>query len=158
VSSTPGQGSRFTLWLPRAEETLAQEAADPAAADEPLHGRGQCVMVLDDEPALVQWAEELLAGLGYEPVGFTDPARALAALEKNPGRFDLLLTDEVMPGLPGTEVARRAQALRAGLPVLMLSGYGGPALVQRAREAGIGQVLAKPVQADELARAVAAAL
>ena len=157
VSSTPGQGSRFTLWLPRVEAP-AQEVADPAAAAASVQGQGQCVMVVDDEPALVQWAEELLAGLGYEPVGFTDPAKALAALEKNPQRFDLLLTDEVMPGLAGTELARRAQALRAGLPVLMLSGYGGPALVQRAHEAGIGQVLAKPVQANELARALAAAL
>jgi signal transduction histidine kinase/ActR/RegA family two-component response regulator len=159
VHSHPGTGSRFTLYLPVAAGLT--EGADPAPSVLPAeapHGQGQTLLVVDDEAPLVALAEELLAELGYEPVGFTDPHQALAALAADPARFDLLLTDEVMPGLTGTALAAQALALRPGLPVLLLSGYGGPQLAARAAEAGVKQVLAKPLERSELARAVAAAL
>lgn len=177
VQSRPGAGSRFTLYLPApdqgsglpaqqtapAAQTSAAQAvpaelsatASPAAA---APGSGQTLMVVDDEPALVALAEELLASLGYEPVGFTDPAAALAALQAAPGRFDGVLTDEVMPGMAGTALAARVKALRPDLPVLLLSGYGGPQLATRAAEAGVRAVLAKPLEQAALARAVEAAL
>lgn len=142
--------------------TVASDGASGEAPSGPPdpepQGSGQTVLVVDDEPALVALAEEMLAGLGYEPVGFTDPAAALAELQAAPGRFDLVLTDEVMPGLPGTALAARLQALQPGLPVLLLSGYGGPQLAARAAAAGVRQVLAKPMERRALARAIAAAL
>jgi len=156
VSSRPGEGSRFTLFLPLA--TAADGAAAPEAVDDGTalpRGRGESVLLVDDEPALVELAEELLAALGYEPVGLTDPVRALAEVRADPQRFDLVITDEVMPGLAGTALAAQLHALRPALPVLLLSGYGGPQLARRAAEAGIRQVLAKPLQQDELARALA---
>ena len=159
VHSHPGAGSRFTLYLPVAAGLA--EGADPAPPVLPAeapYGQGQTLLVVDDEAPLVALAEELLAELGYEPVGFTDPRQALAALAADPARFDLLLTDEVMPGLTGTALAAQVLALRPGLPVLLLSGYGGPQLAVRAAEAGVKQVLAKPLERSELARAVAAAL
>lgn len=155
VQSTPGQGSRFCLYLPR---TWAEPPAAAAPHDAVPHGQGQRVMLVDDEPALVELNEELLAQLGYEPVGYTDARQAWSALEADPRGFDLLVTDEIMPGLNGTELADRVRRLRPDLPVLLLSGYGGPQLEARAREAGVRDVLSKPLQAGTLARALAAAL
>ena len=76
------------------------------AAPELHHGHGQVVMIVDDERALVELAEEITAQLGYEPVGFDSSSAALAAFRRQPEHFDVLLTDEAMPDLVGTELAR----------------------------------------------------
>ncbi|HEY9107005.1 MAG TPA: ATP-binding protein [Roseateles sp.] len=151
VASAPGRGSLFTLWLPVSSQPLESAAAD--TAELPL-GNGQTVLVVDDEPALVELAEELLAELGYEPRGTVSSAEALQALRDNPAGFDLLLTDEVMPGMNGTALARAAHELRPDLPVLLCSGYGGEQFEARAAEAGVRAVLAKPLTARALALAL----
>ncbi|MEX8495769.1 ATP-binding protein, partial [Sphaerotilus sp.] len=155
VQSAPGRGARFLLYFPCVEaepdDVLQVEADAP-------QGRGQTVLVVDDEPGLVELAEELLAALGYEPVGFSSSARALAEFERDPDRFDLVLTDEVMPGLTGTALAQAVHALRPGLPVVLASGYGGPQLASRAAGAGVTVLLKKPLARAELARALAQAL
>ena len=159
VRSRPREGSTFTLLLPRVHgEVEAGTAMAASAGSSEPQGQGQRILVVDDEAALVSLAEEWIAGLGYEPVGFTDARLALAELEADPRRFDLLLTDEVMPGLTGTALAQRARALRADLPILLASGYGGPDLPRRAQAAGVNQVLVKPLSAGELQRAIARAL
>ena len=89
---------------------LTSQAGKPAVElvrDLP-RGRGETVMIVDDEPALVALAEEMLAGLGYEPVGFESSDLALQAFRARPERFDLVLTDEAMPDLVGTALAREA--------------------------------------------------
>jgi CheY-like chemotaxis protein len=152
VQSRPGQGARFTLYLPECEDdaALPAQARPPAAA-----GTGQRILVVDDQPELVALAEELLQGLGYLATGHTDPATALDSLRAAPQGFAALVTDEVMPGLSGTQLARAARALAPGLPVLLVSGYGGASLAQRAADAGVSRVLPKPLQRAELARALA---
>jgi PAS domain S-box-containing protein len=156
VQSRIGEGSRFTVYLP-----VYAQAVTPAADEAPgesERGQGQVVLLVDDEEALVRLGEEALAEIGYEPVGFTSSAAALEALRSDPQRFDLLLTDEAMPGLTGTELAREAHALRPGLPIVLASGYVTPALRERARAAGVAEVLSKPLATAEVARALAAAL
>lgn len=155
VASTPGLGSTFTLYFPRTEDTRAK--LSPSVQTTPP-GHGQTILVVDDERTLVELAEELLAQMGYEPVGFTDAQDAFNAFQAEPQRFDAVLTDEVMPGMSGTELAGRIHEMRADLPILLVSGYGGPQLVQRARAAGIRRVLAKPLQSAELARNLAEVL
>ena len=73
-------------------------------ADVPA-GHGETVLLVDDEKSLVLLGEEMLAALGYEPVGYDSSAAALAAFRADPRRFDLVLTDEVMPGMTGSELA-----------------------------------------------------
>jgi signal transduction histidine kinase/ActR/RegA family two-component response regulator len=158
VQSRPRAGSRFSLWLPDVPAPPTVDAVPAPAAGEAPHGEGQAVMVVDDEPALVALAEESLAELGYEPVGFTDAEAALAELQAHPQRFDLVLTDEVMPGMNGTTLASRLRKMRPDLPVLLMSGFGGAQLQQRAVDAGIRRVLSKPLERTELAREIAAAL
>lgn len=155
VRSTPGQGASFALYFPCSDGPATPVDAAPLLAPP---GQGQVVLVVDDEPGLVALAEELLAGLGYEPVGFASSAQALAAFSRAPDRFDLLLTDEVMPELTGTALAAAVHALRPGLPVVLASGFGGPQLATRAAEAGVAIVLKKPLVRAELAQAIDRAL
>ncbi len=125
---------------------------------EPADGQGRCILVVDDERALVELTEETLAELGYEPVGYTSAEQALAAFAAAPERFDAVLSDETLPGLSGSALARRLRTQRPGLPVLLMSGQADAALAQRARLAGVHAVLPKPVARHALATALADAL
>jgi signal transduction histidine kinase len=152
VQSTPGQGARFSLYFPECTDAL-----DPVAAVQPFapRGTGQLVLVVDDEATLVELLKELLNGLGYSAVGFTDPSAALQALHETPQRFAAVITDEVMPGLSGTQLIQELRVFDPRLPVLLISGYGGAALAARAAAAGATRVLAKPLQRTDLACALA---
>jgi len=110
---------------------------------------------VDDEPELVALAEEMLEGLGYAPQGFTDSKAALQALTDDPQGFAAVITDEVMPGLTGTQLTQALRQHAPHLPVLLVSGYGGALLAQRASAAGVNRVLAKPLQRARLAEALA---
>ncbi|PZP30964.1 MAG: hypothetical protein DI603_13600 [Roseateles depolymerans] len=152
VQSSPEHGTCFTLWLPRSGDVR------PAGAggESPLpRGDGQTLLIVDDEAPLVEFAEEMLAELGYEPVGFTSSQAALEAFARDPVRFDMVLTDETMPELSGVELTRQLLAIRPDLPVLAMSGYGGEELEQRVAQAGARALVRKPLSARELASAVA---
>jgi signal transduction histidine kinase/CheY-like chemotaxis protein len=155
VSSAPGKGTTFRIWLP-----ATSESAPPAVGQsrELPRGHGETVMVVDDEPALMSLSEEILAELGYEPVGFGSSAAALRAFKADPERFDAILTDEVMPALPGTELARELGKVRPGIRILLMSGHGGPHLAERAAAAGVSDVLRKPLEKRDLAESLASVL
>jgi signal transduction histidine kinase/CheY-like chemotaxis protein len=155
VASTVGAGSRFTIYLPRVD---APALAEDSAAAPIERGHGERVLVVDDEDALVAMTEEVLKRLGYEPVACRDGTKALAEFEAAPRRYDAVLTDEVMPGLSGTELARSLRERRADLPIVLVSGYIGPMMTERAVAAGVNEILKKPVQSRELAAALARVL
>jgi len=155
VRSSPGQGARFTLYLPE-----CTEGAEVSEAESPLAGggSGQRLLVVDDDPGLVALTVEMLQGLGYAPQGFSDSATALQALQDDPQGFDAVVTDEVMPGLTGTQLTQALREFAPHLPVLLVSGYGGALLAQRASAVGVTRVLAKPLPRANLARALAEVL
>ena len=156
VKSAIGEGTSFEIWLPVTTE-VGKPAETTAARDLP-HGRGETVMIVDDEPTLVALAEEMLAGFGYEPVGFESSRAALEAFRAKPVRFDLILTDEAMPELVGTELAREIRLLKPDIPIILMSGHGGVALAERAAVFGVREVLHKPLQRVDLAESLARAL
>jgi CheY-like chemotaxis protein len=118
-----------------------------------VRGQGERVLVVDDEEALVAVTSEMLKHFGYEPVGCADGAAALAAFDA--GHIDAVIADEVMPGLSGTELARQLRRRRADLPIVLVSGYTGPMLSERALAAGVSEILKKPVQSRDIAAALA---
>jgi CheY-like chemotaxis protein len=152
VSSTIGTGTRFDIWLP-----VSGEAEMPAIApSEALpHGKGETLMIVDDERPLVALAEEIVAGLGYEPVGFVSSRVALDAFRAAPYRFDAILTDESMPDLIGMELARQIRTLRPSIPIILMSGHGDAQLASRAEEVGVDEVLHKPLHGRDIAHALA---
>jgi PAS domain S-box-containing protein len=147
VYSKPGKGTQFNLYFP-AVEGVATEAPRPAPA--PIEGKGQRILYLDDEASLVVLARRLLERLGYRVTGYSDAAEALAAFEKAPDQFDLVLSDLSMPGLNGIEVARRVLEIRPEIPVLLASGYVRNEDVELARNVGVREVIWKPTTINEM--------
>ena len=155
VESTVGEGSTFSVYLPRVGDT----AACPASALHlPARGNHQQILVIDDEPALVSLMTEMLTELGYVPVGFTSSEDALAAFLAHPERFDAVITDERMPGLTGSSLATQLRKERPTLPIILISGYPGRGVEARARGAGVDDILKKPLRAGEIALALARVL
>jgi PAS domain S-box-containing protein len=155
VITKTGEGTRFEIWLPVGGETSAP--AVEATLTLP-RGNGETVMIVDDESPLVGLAEEIIAKLGYEPVGFDSSSAALQAFRSTPQRFDVVLTDESMPELIGTELAREIRRLRPAIPIILMSGYGGSQLPNRATEIGVNEVLRKPLRSRDLAESLARVL
>jgi PAS domain S-box-containing protein len=155
VKSAPEQGSTFTVHLPHSLDTLiALEAAAPAAH----RGHGERVLLIDnDEPVLAATAE-VLSRLGYEAVSFSDSRAALAAFQAAPERFDVVVTDEAMPGLTGTGLAYMLRRHRPDLPIVLLSGYSGAIQTQQAFAAGVRELLTKPIRSHEMATTLARVL
>ena len=155
VTTQVGEGTRFEIWLPVSGE-IGRPVVEPAR---PLpFGSGQVVMIVDDERPLVALAEETLADLGYEPVGFDSSSAALQALQTDPQRFDLILTDQAMPDLKGTDLARQIRQLRPDVPIILMSGHGGAELAKQATAIGVNEVLHKPLQRRDLAESLARVL
>ena len=148
VDSRSGAGTTFSVYLPLVSGEPAQEPPPSAAPS----GHGETILVVDDEESLVHLAEEVLAGLGYEPVGCTGTAEALRVFRAAPERFDAVISDAIMPEMPGTELLAHIRRLRPDIPALLVSGYGGPDLQSQAAAGGVA-ILNKPLHAAELATA-----
>jgi PAS domain S-box-containing protein len=155
VRSILEQGSTFTIYLPRAQgaPVTAEEAATPLS-----RGNGERVLLVDDEANVLAMTAQVLSRLGYEPVSFSDSHAALAAFEAAPRSFDVVVTDDVMPGLTGTGLASVLRQQRRELPIVLVSGYSGPILAQRALAAGVSELLVKPLQSRDIAATLARVL
>jgi DNA-binding NtrC family response regulator len=147
VASELGRGTTFTVWIPRVQVTEGMMEEPP----EPTAGRGQVILAVDDEVDVLHALEEMLAQLGYEPVGFNDSREALQAARANPRRFDAVVSDEVMPELIGTQLSIELRKLNPSLPIVIASGYGGAGFEARALQAGVNRVLRKPYRMNEIA-------
>jgi len=153
VKSTPGVGSVFTVYLPSAGEAPEESLDDRSTAP---RGRGQRVMVVDDEEALLELTTDALQALGYEPAGYGSAQAALDAFRASPDDFDVLVTDLRMPGMSGDALIREVRGVRPLLPVILISGYGGD--VDQAPYFNSGwadEVLTKPLRVDALATSLA---
>ncbi len=158
VESAPGKGATFTVWLPcigRAHEVARLPGGEHSSL---VRGSGQRVLLVDDEASLVRVMSKHLERLGYTPEGFTDPKEALAAFEQAPDQYDLLLSDQTMPGLTGADLARSVRLLRPDMPIVLATGYSESLSAEGARQLGAFALLQKPVQLTTLSRTLADAL
>ncbi len=159
VFSMPGEGSRFTLYFPVAGSSAPALATPaprrPALNTGPVDGApSRHVMYVDDDQALVFLVQRLLRRRGYEVSGFTDPREALVALQTQPQRYDLLVTDYNMPGFSGVDLVHAAIALRPELPVALASGYVTVEIEKAALAAGARALIHKPNDVEELCTTV----
>jgi signal transduction histidine kinase/CheY-like chemotaxis protein len=152
VRSSPGAGSSFEAYFRQAEALPAED--DSSGAPLPL-GQGEAILLVDDERPLVLLGEEMLASIGYEPVGFDESSAALAAFRADPDRFDLVLTDELMPEMTGTELATALHEIRPDLPIILMTGHGGRVGPRELHATGIREVLKKPLLSADLAKGLA---
>ncbi len=121
VESRLGEGTTFTLYLPRAGLAVPHtKAAEP----EPLaDGHGTCVLVVEDNLDVGAFAEQALRELGFSTIWVTDGAKALSEIERVPYRFEVVFSDVMMPGMNGVELAGEIRRRRPDIPVVLTSGY-----------------------------------
>jgi CheY-like chemotaxis protein len=157
IYSEPGLGTRVSIQLPALDEA-AYSAGVPAAEPPIAPGGGQTVLLVEDESAVLFAAARILGGHGYTVLVRADPADALKVLADPDHDLDLLVTDVVMPGLSGIELADHARKLRPGLPILFTSGYSEDLVVRHGALPPGSRVVQKPFTRRNLLTAVADAI
>jgi signal transduction histidine kinase len=163
VKSAPGQGTRFSIHVPRVAPSARPAEEESAASEDPRSsGRGaarpaaETLLVVEDQERLRDAIGVVLDGLGYEVLAAKDADDALRIAEQHAGPIHLVLTDVVMPRTSGPLLAERIRDKRPDVRILFMSGYPADALSRHG--AAEAPLLSKPFGPDELARAVRAAL
>ena len=152
VKSEPGKGTTFHVYIPAVQTTARRDTRAEVPACAPRHSRH--VLFLDDSEALVSAMVRSLSRRGYRVSGYNSPEAALSALRDQARSFDVVVSDYIMPGMTGLDIAREVGAIRADLPVLLFSGHIDDELRRKARELGVRQLLGKLDAADELTEAI----
>ena len=145
VESTPGEGSCFIVDVPATN--LTSDAA--AITDKPIPGGHEYIMVIDDEAEIAGTFRRVLLRLGYQVEAFTSPLVALERFRAKPDRYDLVISDIVMPDMSGEELVARFHEIRPALPVIFCSAYSP----ESRKDDGTGpKLMRKPVDPARLAR------
>jgi PAS domain S-box-containing protein len=151
VESEPGKGATFNVYLPRIESVAARPDDNPVPAQQ---GQER-ILLVDDEKDVAFAGRKMLERLGYDVIVKMDGREALELFRAGPDRFDLIITDQAMPGMSGTELAKELTSIRADIPVILCTGFGNDpngVLSPENREiAGIRELALKPLDRAELA-------
>jgi CheY-like chemotaxis protein len=149
VWSEPGQGTTFTLYLPRTDEARAAEGpSDRRGSPATVDGHGRRVLVVEDNVEVGRFSTQLLQDLGYETTWAANGDEALQLLAEV-DRFDAVFSDVVMPGMSGIDLGQEIRRRHPGLPVVLTSGYSN-VLAEEGRHGF--ELLQKPYAAEELSR------
>lgn len=147
VESQLGEGTTVSLYFPVIEGEVKPESK----SDDIAPMGSERILFVDDERFLVNMAQRMLERLGYEVEAKTSPEEALDLFCADPGRFDIVITDMMMPVLTGDILAKKILAVRPGIPVILCTGYSEKILEENAAEIGIRAFLAKPLAMRDLA-------
>jgi CheY-like chemotaxis protein len=150
VSSTPGEGTRFDIFLPNIEGGQGRKTQP----SEPTDAKKNVVLLVDDEEMMVDVLGQLLERLGFAVVGKTSSTDALEAFQSEPDKFDLVITDQVMPNMTGTQLSRNLIALRPDIPVILFSGYPERVIPEELKSIGIKDFVMKPISRQEIAEVI----
>jgi PAS domain S-box-containing protein len=150
LHSAPGSGTEITILLPRVDDVadaLPVHQTPPARSD---HGGSETILLVEDEPSVRELARRILHSRGYNVLVAMDGPSAIEMVEHGQQHVDLLLTDVIMPGLNGQDVAERVRALRPDIRVLFMSGYNEEAVLRDGVLAAGAAFLEKPFSPSEL--------
>ncbi|HOI74179.1 MAG TPA: PAS domain S-box protein [Syntrophales bacterium] len=150
VSSEPGRGTTFEVYLPATGEAVLREEPAPSGIE---RGRG-VILVVDDEPMVREVTREMLTGLGYQVLTAESGPEALEVFGSRGSEIDVVILDMIMPGMGGGEVNDALQAMRPGVRVLLSSGYSLEGQASEILEKGVQGFLQKPFRLDELSRKI----
>ena len=151
LTSQEGRGSSFEVLLPAMAQPAVEKVEEEGSSCPPGTER---ILVVDDEPAITEMVNQWLGRLGYRVTTSNNSVEALAMVRENPSGFDLIVTDQSMPFMPGSELAKEVLAIRPDLPIILCTGYSAILTEEKAMELGIKRYAHKPLQGNELARLV----
>lgn len=147
AQSAVGQGASFQIYLP----IFVDEAALEGEHSVPAVRGQERILLVDDEPTITEIMKDLLEWQGYQAEAYNSSIEALSIFRQFPHRFDLVLSDLTMPGMTGVELAGQLQQVRAGIPIIIITGYGNQLDEKTQKRNGIRHVASKPIRIDELA-------
>jgi CheY-like chemotaxis protein len=150
VLDRPGPGAGFRVLLPA---TTSLPERNHLETDHYPKG-SESILFLDDELIIAHWGQQILSRLGYEVVSFNRPDEALDAFRLAPHRFDLVVTDMVMPHMTGDLLATQILSIRPDMPIIMFTGYTEKSVCENGIHEKVKALLSKPLAAAELARAI----
>jgi two-component system, cell cycle sensor histidine kinase and response regulator CckA len=152
VKSSPGQGTTFVLYFPRESEETVQVVDEKTTASS--NGRSATILLVEDDAPVRELVRMMLTKKGYDVLCASDGEQALTMAGEHRGRIDLLVTDVVLPGLNGREVAERLRAARPEVTVLYMSGYTDDAILRRGVLTQRSSLIQKPFSAGDLTNRV----
>jgi len=150
VESELGVGTTFRVLLPKVK--AEQKEDQPHIAQIPRGNEN--ILFVDDEEELIEWGQATLERLGYSVTALTDSTEALKSFSSDPSRFDLIITNQAMPGITGLHLSKELLRIRPEIPIILCTGYSETVSPKTAQETGIRQFLTKPLAKQELAQAV----
>ncbi|MCU0275804.1 MAG: ATP-binding protein [Acidobacteria bacterium] len=156
VSSAPGKGTVMTVYFPATK--LAPRAGEPASRSEDLPGGNEAVLLVEDDAMVLEFIQLVLSGLGYRVQGAADGAGALKLAAAPGARYDLLLTDVILPDMTGTALAAKTLPRLPGARLLYMSAHAENVIVHDGIVDGGVHFIAKPFTAPELARKIRSVL
>jgi PAS domain S-box-containing protein len=157
VSSTPGEGSTFTVYLP-ARGTHAEPATPPADPSAPPHGNGELVLLVDDDASVLSITQQTLEEFGYEVLAAEDGAQAIGIFSRRHEDIALVLTDMAMPVMDGFALIAALNRIGRDVRVIATTGNPSAAAMTKIASSGVAHILIKPYTADHLLRTIATAL
>ncbi|MBF0527106.1 MAG: transporter substrate-binding domain-containing protein, partial [Deltaproteobacteria bacterium] len=150
VYSEPGRGSTFNVILPLAKEEVELEIDD----DETIPRGSETILLVDDEPGLIDTGQKILSRLGYKVISKTDSSEALEAFALEPDSFDMVITDMAMPTMTGDKLAQEIIRRRPDIPIIMCTGYSQSVSEEEAKRIGIKGFLMKPLDMAATAKLI----
>jgi len=144
VYSEPGRGTSFKIYLPRIEETAVPAGRDGKSETQIPQCGSETILLVEDEKGVRELAREYLASSGYTVIEAEDGHTALELAAMHVGQIHLLLTDVVMPGISGRELAERVSQIRPGIKIIYMSGYTDQAVVHHGILQNDAVLLQKP--------------
>lgn len=147
VESEPGKGAAFHVYL-QASETIPEEVVEDSAPSP--EGGTEHVLLVDDEEIVADMGKSILEHLGYRVSVFTNSDMALAAFRHKPFLYDLVMTDQTMPGITGEDLAKKILAVRADIPIIICTGYSSTMTEEKAEKLGIRGFAMKPLTLNDL--------
>lgn len=154
VKTQTGSGTMFQILLP-ISGFGRQAAPPPPAINGPSPHPRAAIMVIDDDPDFCAMLTAALERLGHDVVSVNDPLEGLAALEESPALWDLIVTDQTMPGLNGVDLVRRAKSIKPDIRCILCTGYSQKVNEQEALTAGADAFFPKPIILEEFGALIA---
>lgn len=152
VKSKLDKGTCFQLFFPcsRKDEPIAFVGGQDGSSNERLQPGKARILLVDDEKLQINWCEEFLNHYGFSVESFASPLEAFENFQNDPEAYDIIITDQTMPGLTGTQMVRKVRGIRADIPVVLCTGLPNMLSAKDLRQLNIKNVLPKPIQIKEL--------